>query len=290
MHPSPTSRGTVKPLSSAFVLFSCSQTDPSSVLLGRSGDAAAPSPSGSLGWQDVGMRARTLLAATHPGLLSEFVEVVGRPGHLVDVLGTSSNLPVRWNYSLCGNRWVATTASRTSGSGCPRCAWSQRAASHARAPRGKSLAELQPRIAAEFVANLTRPASGPLQLRPGSHQRCVWRCETCAEEWVATVANRGQGRGCPDCANESRRVHQRQIRSGSPSAANNAPHLVRELVENLTTPSVLLDQLNPGSGDRCRWQCAACQYEWEATVANRVKAGSGCPRSGGGCGRCGRAV
>jgi hypothetical protein len=64
---------------------------------------------------------------------------------------------------------------------------------------GKSLADLHPRLATELVMNLTHPGRSAAQIRPGSHDRCRWRCEK-AHEWEAVVKNRARdGAGCPSC-------------------------------------------------------------------------------------------
>src|SRR5215217_4137652 len=223
------------------------------------------------------MRARTHLADTYPHLLAEAVEVLGRPGHQLDVLGTASNLKVRWKCSTCGHMWVTGVANRSRGTGCPDCARGIRGASRARAPRGKAVTDLYPRIAAEFVQNDSRPGIGPDLLRASSQQRCLWRCSTCGYEWIATVANRTTGRGCRACANQSRGRHNRVVKPGALSAAERAPYLINELVVNLTSPGVSLDRLRPASVDRCRWRCSTCGHEWQATIANRVGRGSGCP-------------
>lgn len=223
------------------------------------------------------MRARTLLRDTDQEAFAEAINLPGRPGHALSELGTHSNLKVQWRCAQCQHCWVASPAARSRGGGCPRCAVGVRAASRTRPPKGKSLADLFPEIAAEFVRNESRPESTPDQLRAGSQQQCVWRCARRGHEWASTVANRTGGRGCPSCANDRRAEALRSVGSGA-SAAYRAPGLAAQLVANLTSPGVGLQARRPASVDRCLWRCAVCTHEWEATIANRVTKGSGCPK------------
>ncbi|MFF5512091.1 zinc-ribbon domain-containing protein [[Kitasatospora] papulosa] len=225
------------------------------------------------------MKARTLLADTHPSVYAEVTGVVGRPEHSLAELGTYSNLKAQWQCVTCGNVWTATPASRSAGGRCPKCVVLVRAASRARAPRGKALADLHPEISSEFVRNESHPENTPERLRAASQQRCCWRCACCGHEWVTAVANRTAGRGCPQCANERRAVGRRAVRKGV-SAADRAPALVAELVENLTSPGIGMEERRPASIDRCVWRCTGCGLVWEATITNRVTKNSGCPRCG----------
>ncbi|SES67063.1 Probable Zinc-ribbon domain-containing protein [Geodermatophilus poikilotrophus] len=224
-----------------------------------------------------GPAPQEILGRTHPALLREAIAVVGRstdPGSL----GTGSNLKVRWRCSSCEHEWVAAVAARVkAGRGCPQCAWLLRARSRAQAPVGRSLQDLHPAVAATFVRNLDREDMTPVDLRPASQQRCVWRCDRCGQEWSATVANRVNGRGCPPCANRRRAAGRRQPRRDGATAASRAPALVAEFLENLTNPGEGLERLRPASVDRCLWRCRTCGHEWQATVVNRVTQSSGCP-------------
>jgi rubrerythrin len=221
-----------------------------------------------------------ILGSTHPTLLQEAIAVVGRSTDPA-TLGTGSNLKVRWRCSACEHEWVATVAARAkAGRGCPQCAWLLRARSRAQAPPDKSLQNLHPAVAATFVRNLDREDMKPVDLRPASQQRCVWRCHQCGREWSATVANRVNGRGCPPCANRRRAAARRRPRRDGVTAATQAPALVGEFVKNLTNPGEGLERLRPASVDRCLWRCPTCEHKWQATVQNRVTQFSGCPPCG----------
>lgn len=226
-----------------------------------------------------GPSPRFTLGEARSDLVAEAIEVVGRQVH-VAALGAGSNFKVLWRCAACTHQWTATVAARAGrGTGCPQCARLVRARSRAQAPAHLSLAELHPMIAAQFVANLERADMDPAALRAGSHQRCMWRCEVCSYRWEATVANRVKGLGCPTCRALVPQARPK-ARSDGATAASAAPALVAELVENLTRPGDGLEAMRPGAVDRCRWRCARCSHQWEATVVNRVTKGSGCPWCG----------
>jgi rubrerythrin len=224
-----------------------------------------------------GPAPRTLLRDAAPHAFSEALRVVGRPDVELATLGSGSNLSVRWRCSTCGQEWDAKPAARSKGRGCPKCAWAVRARSRAQAPLGEGVADLFPLIAAEFQSNLDRPDMGPSDLRPVSQQRCVWRCGPCGSHWEATVANRTAGRGCPACGNRRKAEARRRPSEQTGTAAGAATFPLSEFLANLTDAGLTLADLRPNSLDRCRWRCSTCEFEWEASVANRISKTSGCP-------------
>jgi predicted nucleic acid-binding Zn-ribbon protein len=223
-----------------------------------------------------GPRPRSLLQATHPAVFKEALSI-SESDLEIRQLGTHSNRKVLWHCSACGHEWTATAAARARGGGCPECAKVTRARARAQAPPGSSLLDVKPIVAAEFVRNVTRPDMGPGDLRVSSQQRCEWRCATCGNRWEASVANRVAGRGCTSCANRRRSKSARRPTPRSGTAAQRAAFPVSELIANLTDATRGLEELRPGSTDRCLWRCSDCSHEWEATVVNRLLKGSGCP-------------
>lgn len=67
---------------------------------------------------------------------------------------------------------------------------------------GKSLVDLYPEIASEFIRS-TDPKEegfGPWDYKPNSHQRAKFKCKTCGHEWESMIANRTKlNNGCPKC-------------------------------------------------------------------------------------------
>ncbi|WP_243088174.1 zinc-ribbon domain-containing protein [Streptomyces sp. 891-h] len=137
-----------------------------------------------------------------------------------------------------------------------------------------------PHLAGEFVTNLTHPGLDLVWLAPGSSDRCQWICATCGHEWGTSILNRTQGTGCPECTRgrQSERIRQRARPKPGQSLADLHPTITKEFVTNLTNPQYSPENVRAGSGDRCQWRCAQ-GHEWEATVAQRVRAaGAGCQR------------
>ncbi|MEU7883801.1 zinc-ribbon domain-containing protein [Microbispora bryophytorum] len=210
-------------------------------------------------------------------LAGQAIEVIGHPNLSPADLPPKSNRKVRWQRSVCTHTWITAVSNRTAGRGCPMCAREKRAASRAMAPSERSLLALRPNLASEFIKNIDRPDFAPAELRLGSQQRCVWRCRDCGHIWEASVANRVNGRGCPDCANRSRSGLRYQVRRSQTTAAAAWPWLPSEFVANLTLPGRGLDSLSANSTCRCLWRCSICSHEWEATIVNRGSKRSGCP-------------
>jgi hypothetical protein len=97
-------------------------------------------------------------------------------------------------------------ASRVSGNGCPACGHINSGNGRAKAPVGKSLADLFPMLTREFIEDYSRPGALPTGIRVASHDRVLWRCISCKYQWVTTVKNRTRGgTGCPACALGRRR-------------------------------------------------------------------------------------
>lgn len=67
---------------------------------------------------------------------------------------------------------------------------------------GKSLDDLYPEVAAEFIRS-TDPKEegfGPWDYKPNQNKRVLFKCKTCGHEWEAMIVNRTKhNRGCPKC-------------------------------------------------------------------------------------------
>lgn len=67
---------------------------------------------------------------------------------------------------------------------------------------GKSLADLYPEVASEFIRS-TDPKEegfGPWDYKPNQNQRALFKCKTCGHKWEAMICSRTKlNRGCPKC-------------------------------------------------------------------------------------------
>jgi len=135
-----------------------------------------------------------------PHLRQEFLANLTRPGQGPDEVYPHATDRCRWSCPAGCPPYETSIASRTTGSGCPRCG-RRRTGAALRAPKpGRSLARTHPQIAEQWVQILSTPGCGPDGLSAGSSDRCVWSCRH-GHVWQATVDSRARiGNGCPRCS------------------------------------------------------------------------------------------
>ncbi|MEU9088352.1 zinc-ribbon domain-containing protein [Streptomyces sp. NPDC048357] len=216
------------------------------------------------------------LATLHPDLAQEFVGCIPHPERTASQLKPSSNFLCAWLCRTCAHNWKASPGTRLRGRGCPVCARERARLSRTIAPADESLLALDPDLAREFVACLDEPDRSPVDLLPKSNKACQWRCATCGHQWLAKVATRAAGNGCPQCG----RARTAQARASAPpggSLLDLFPQLALEAVENLDRPERDPHALRPGSHNRCQWRCATCSHSWVTSVKNRAIHGTRCP-------------
>ncbi len=136
----------------------------------------------------------------------------------------------------------------------------------------KSLAELHPRLAAEWHPEKNGGLT-PQNVTPGSGKRVWWRCSRePTHEWKAVIASRVIGRGCPMCAGHI----------ATPTTSLRATHaaLAAEWHSERNQP-LTPDEVMPNSSKKVWWRCPTDpSHEWPATISSRV-AGNGCPMCSG---------
>lgn len=185
------------------------------------------------------------LATTHPELAAQLVDA-----SLATRLVAGTDAKVRWRCEH-GHEWEASVASRKAGAGCPYCAGTKVIVGET------DLATTHPEIAAQLVdQNLAQILSA------GSEKAVKWRCAK-GHVWIASVATRVSGVGCPVCSN-------RQVLAGVNDLATTHKDVARMLVNPEDGRSVVA-----GSGRELEWRCDL-GHTWVAPVY-RVVGGSGCP-------------
>jgi hypothetical protein len=148
-----------------------------------------------------------------------------------------------------GHTWLASVGARSSGTGCPICS------NHQVLSGFNDLASVSPAIAAE--------ASGwdPTQISPTSNRKKEWKCQL-GHQYVATVAHRSEGKGCPFCSG-------RQVLAGFNDIVTTHPMIARE-AHGWDPTSV-----SAGSHHRLPWICAS-GHIWDQVVKERTLSGYGC--------------
>ena len=114
---------------------------------------------------------------------------------------------------------------------------------------------------------------GALKVKPNSNIKAVWQCDKCPAGqphiWTATVANRTRkGTQCPYCSNKLVCSHN-SLATIASAMAQYWNHS-----KNAKAP----EQVLAGSSLRAEWICPACNWEWQASTAQRVRLRTGCPR------------
>lgn len=171
-----------------------------------------------------------------------------------------ANKKVWWRCSA-GHTWKTTINVRTQqGTGCPHC------------PRpiltvkdGRNLAVLNPDLATEWLSEKNGDFH-PKDVRPKSNRKFWWQCSK-GHEWLATVANRTTGYGCPYCYG--------RYATKTNNLAIKYPEVTGEWdwEKNIgLNPS----EFTPHVGKKVWWQCKK-GHSWPATIYNRTKKKSGCP-------------
>lgn len=125
-----------------------------------------------------------------------------------EMISVHSNKFAWWKCLKCGNEWRAKIETRAYGSVCPKCAKKNRAVSFRESTylrRGiNDLETLRPDLAQEWDYTKNQGLR-PNDFTCGSKEKVWWRCETCGNEWQATISNRvGKNSGCPKCMKHER--------------------------------------------------------------------------------------
>lgn len=115
----------------------------------------------------------------------------------------------------------------------------------------------------------------PDKLPINSNKKAAWKCSICGNEWVAVIANRVKGHGCPECGKKLaviRRMEKLIEKKGS--LIENNPRLAKDWNYN-RNGKLLPSQFTSSSNKKVWWMCSN-GHEWEATINSR-NGGCGCP-------------
>ena len=105
----------------------------------------------------------------------------------------------------------------------------------------------------------------PADYLTGSNKKVMW-IGKCGHEWIAKIADRVNGHGCPYCAGK--------ILKGFNDLTTTRPDMIEEWSDiNDIDPTTISER----STRLVWWKCKDCGYEWRAAVKTKAK-GSKCPR------------
>nr|WP_277814090.1 zinc-ribbon domain-containing protein [Rhodococcus opacus] len=182
-----------------------------------------------------------------------------------------------WRCSVCGYCWSASPSNRVrQRTGCKKCAsrrnYANRTDLKSSRRRGIPLAES---LLAEWH-EVQDSEVDPRTLTSGSGFRARWVCSVCRHHWSATVSNRHNGSGCPECAARTRNLKATTPLPGE-SLAELRPDLAEEWDDEFNDdPTVTPKTLKTNSGYMAKWRCRECDHRWQAEVRVRTRLNTGC--------------
>ena len=192
------------------------------------------------------MKKRKPLAESFPDLAKEAHG--WDPSQIHDL----TNVKMEW---ICkkGHTWLAFTYTRTgkNPNGCPVCA-------------NKSVAIGSNDLKSQFP-ELARESDGwdPETVSVGTHKKLPWKCSK-GHSWVASVADRVKGTGCPFCSNNRLLEGFNDLATVEPEIASEADGWDPKKVKS-------------GSTRKLSWKCKK-GHKWDALVYSRTgTTRTGCP-------------
>ena len=212
----------------------------------------------------------------HPAI-RVYVRNLSRPGRSPSMVAVTESDDCEWrcaNANLGHQNYRATVRNRAGAErvvpSCPICAAENRRLLRRTPEPGRSLADVRPEVAAEFVRNLTEPTHDPTMMNPGTEDRCIWRCSIpgcrrgpggTPKVWEASTDSR-RTPGCSHC-NRSRAtiasIPSRSEKTRTPkpgqSFADLHPIPASELVEVIDHPDRDATSVNPSTSAVGRWKC-----------------------------------
>ena len=115
---------------------------------------------------------------------------------------------------------------------------------------------------------------GNIIIRPQSNIKVSWKCDACPDshphQWTATIQNRTNGTGCPQCCGRQVCLHNclRRI----------APWLAAQWDSEANAALGTPDTVVANSHQPAAWRCQVCGHKWTVSPNSRVKQQSGCPK------------
>lgn len=140
------------------------------------------------------IKGKAVLAETHPELVREWLYSL-TPGLTPYNCLAGTNKKVQWKCPKCGGEYPARIANRAiHNSGCPYCAGQKVL------PRYNDLQTNAPDLALEWSE---QNELSPTEVTAKSNKRILWTCRLGHKDYLATVKQRSNGQGCPECAKQS---------------------------------------------------------------------------------------
>ena len=203
------------------------------------------------------IKGETDLQTVNPILANEWN--YERNGSLKPEHFTANSGKKIWWKCNKGHEWQANITHRNNGSGCPYC-------SGRNAVKGENdLQIVNPKLAKEWNYERNNGLT-PADVLPNSGKKVWWKCSK-GHEWLANIADRNRGRGCPYCTGKKALKGYNDLQTVNPLLAKEWNY---EKNNGLTPVEVM-----PNSGKKVWWKCLK-GHEWQAKIQSRNR-GCGCP-------------
>lgn len=184
------------------------------------------------------MKIQSALRKTH----EQFVEEIHNVNPNINIVGQYINSRTKLNVKcrICSNEWSVIPCTLQRGAGCPKCGRINQAGS-----RKKSSSEFSNEL------KMVNPNVEIIDEYVNSKTKIAVRCKECNYEWAVSPTSLLRGSGCPKCAGNMRKTHERFV---SEMKSLNPNILIKGTYKNAKT-NILV-------------QCMLCNYEWEPTPTN----------------------
>lgn len=112
----------------------------------------------------------------------------------------------------------------------------------------------------------------------GSPLKVSWRCDKCAEMWLATPGHRtSRGSGCPYCSG-----HRVSAKNSLVNWCKDNGEFGKRLMEEWTGLDengkyINIEEVSYGSKTRMQWECRDCRCIWPVRIVDRTKYKTNCP-------------
>lgn len=197
------------------------------------------------------------LETTHPQIAREWHPAKNKSEANEVVAGSASKV---WWMCNEGHEWQGIIVNRTRrDSNCPICG-------NKKLLEGfNDLNSVDPVLASEWDLD-KNVGSSPASVLSGSHEKVWWNCSK-GHSWMASLASRSRGSGCPVCANL-------KVVSGVNDLATTHPWLAKEW--NYGRNSGLMPQEVIAGSNKTLWWMCEFGHEYESSGSKRTS-GQSCP-------------
>jgi len=169
----------------------------------------------------------------------------------------------------CKHEWQTTTASRTSGGGCPHCSNKCSPCIH------NSIVYTHPEVTNQWHPTKNGTLK-PEHYTFGSNIKIWWLCDKesdcgCLHEWETTIGSRCSGCGCSYCS-----IHKLKVCIHN-SIVYSHPELVKQW-HPTKNGELIPDNYGSGSVQKIWWICNKNKdHEWITNIRDRAQNRTGCP-------------